>query len=93
MVRDLFKKTGKRKRAQASLEMSIALILAAMLMIGAAKIFVWLNGNMVLRQKRYEDTRVSAGSQPHQVIASLDGTDVASGAMSTQSDYPALNLF
>jgi len=51
-----------RRDGQASLEMTLAMIGALLLLFGALKVFIWINRRIVLRQQRYEATRVVAGS-------------------------------
>ena len=51
-----------RNKAQASIEFSIAFALALLLMILSCNLFVWLNHNIVQRQREYELTRVTAAS-------------------------------
>ena len=92
MTRMFFKKAGRGTAGQATLELSVALILSAMLLVAAAKIFVWLNGSMVVRQRMYEETRVSAGQQTENKLVDLGSTSVPSTVMSHESDYPTLNI-
>ncbi len=47
---------------QATLELTVALIVIMMLLVAAVRTFVWLNEGMVARQVSYENTRVAAGS-------------------------------
>ncbi len=91
MTRVFFRRSGRGVHGQATLELSVALILSMMLLVAAAKIFVWLNGSMVKRQKMYEETRVDAGRQTQEQVLSLDGT-VSNSVMSHESDYPELNI-
>ena len=51
-----------KKNAQSSMEVSAALIAVFILVIGSARIFSWVNKRMVMRQQKYESTRVAAGS-------------------------------
>ena len=46
---------------QASLEVTVALIGALLLLFGSLKIFLWLNDRLVRRQQAYESTRAAAG--------------------------------
>lgn len=91
MTRVFFRRQGRGIYGQATLELSVALILSMMLLVAAAKIFVWLNGSMVVRQRMYEETRASAGRQTQEKVLYLDGT-VSNSVMSHESDYPALNI-
>ena len=47
--------------AQASLEMTVAMIGAILLLFGSLKLFLWLNERLVTRHQHYEATRVSGG--------------------------------
>ncbi|MFH0940744.1 MAG: hypothetical protein V1840_02685 [Candidatus Omnitrophota bacterium] len=47
---------------QATLELTVALILIVILLMAGVKVFLWLNEGLVLRQVSYENTRVAAGS-------------------------------
>lgn len=49
-------------RAQASLEMTVALIGMILLLFGSLKLFLWLNERLVTRHQNYEATRVSGGA-------------------------------
>jgi hypothetical protein len=57
---------------QATLELTVALILVMLLLVASVRIFVWLNEGMVARQASYEDTRVKAGSTPFQAVSLSD---------------------
>lgn len=95
-------------RAQATVEMAIALVLSMVLLVGAAKIFVWLNGRMATRQRIYEETRVNAASEPmtgwgpdripntgddYRDARIIESQDLTVGPIMDESDYPALNIF
>lgn len=45
--------------AQATLELTVSLIVCVILLLGAAKIFVWINKSMVERQQAYRNTRAA----------------------------------
>ena len=49
-------------RGEASMEMTLALIGALLLLFGSVKIFLWLNERAVVRQQNYEATRLQAAS-------------------------------
>ena len=49
-------------RAQASLEMTVALMGAILLLFGSLKVFLWMTERLVIRHQHYEDTRESAAS-------------------------------
>ena len=93
MCERIFRIEERRRQAQATVEMAVALILSVVLLVAAAKIFVWLNGSTVLRQKMYEETRVAAGSQVLTVITDLNDPSQTGGVMTDDANYPALNLF
>lgn len=46
-----------RIKAQVTLELTISLIICLILLVGATKIFVWLNQIMVERQQAYQNIR------------------------------------
>lgn len=52
----------KKNQAQASIEFSLAFVTAILFLLLSCNLFVWLNHNIVQRQKRYEETRIVAGS-------------------------------
>ena len=49
-------------RAQASLEMTLAMTGALLLLLGSFKVWLWINERLVRRQQYYNCTRVAAGS-------------------------------
>ena len=55
----------------------MALLLVMILLVASIRIFVWLNERIVIRQVRYEDTRIAAGSTTHENIflGDLDNVD------------------
>ncbi len=53
---------------QATLELSVALIVVMILLVAIVRTFVWFNEKLVKRQAGYESTRVAAGSAPHKDI-------------------------
>ncbi len=55
--------TGRFSLGQASLELSVALIVVAMLLIAMVRIFIWVNGGLIRRQVGYQAGRVAAGSE------------------------------
>ncbi len=60
---------GRPSRGQATLELTVALILIVILLMAGVKVFLWLNEGIVLRQVSYENTRVEAGSTaPENVV-------------------------
>ena len=51
-----------RRKGQASLEMTLALLGAMLLMLAGFKVCLWAWERVVTRQQYYESTRVAAGS-------------------------------
>lgn len=49
-------------QAQASIEFSIAFVLAIIFLVITCNLFVWLNHNTVQRQRGYEDSRKEAAN-------------------------------
>lgn len=50
---------------QASIEMTVAMIGALLLLFAAVKMFLWFSERLVTRQQRYEQSRpAAAGSEP-----------------------------
>ena len=54
--------TDEPTRGQASLEMTVALMGAILLLLGSLKVFLWTAERLITRQQNYEATRVEAGS-------------------------------
>jgi len=73
------------KKAQATLEMTLALMIVLILFFGTIKIFVWFASRIVQRQEDYEEIseRVAAGSIQKD----------ESGVYVDESDYPPLDIF
>jgi len=85
-----------KETAQATLELTAALILLMLLLVGATKIFMWLSGLVVHRQVVYENSRVSAADQSTWNVAVTDLSDVNQTTGVGEPDdstYPALNVF
>ena len=51
-----------KRKAQVSLELAMAMIGVAILLLGCINTFVWLNKVMVVRQNYYEKSRDDAAS-------------------------------
>ncbi len=83
---------GFSRDGQSTLEMSAALVLLLLLLVGSVRIFVWLNERMVARQIDYEHTTVRAGNT---ALGAVDINDQAAtnGLQVDESAYPALNVF
>ncbi|MFC1708480.1 hypothetical protein ACFL2J_00270 [Candidatus Omnitrophota bacterium] len=75
-------KIRRKAKAQASLETTLALICVMILLVAVLKLFFWLTESMIVRQKDFESSRVSAGSIP------AGGT----GAYIDESDYLQLDI-
>lgn len=56
-------------RGQASLEMTIALVGALILLFGSLKVLLWSVERVTARQQAYEQSRVAAGSTPQVGVA------------------------
>jgi len=50
------------QRGQASLETTLAMLGALLLLLGSVKVYLWVNERLISRQQAYEATRVAAGS-------------------------------
>lgn len=48
---------------QASLELTLAMIGALILLFGSLKVFLWVNERIIARQIAYERSRVAAGTE------------------------------
>ncbi len=73
----------KYKRAQTSLETTLALICVLILLFGSIKIFIWFTSRIVHRQEDYELGRAAAG---------MIGED-REGVYVDESNYPPLDIF
>lgn len=93
-----------RETAQATLEMTAALILLMLFLVGATKIFMWLAGRVVHRQVVYENSRVSAADNTTWNVSVPDLSDVNLKGVQEPNEteegnnespyyYPALNVF
>lgn len=80
------------RAGQASLEITISMACALLLLLGSFKVVLWLNERLITRQQAYEKTRKAAGQQSlgaamkGQIIWN-DPTQVASGAHSNDPCY------
>jgi len=75
------------------MEMTAALVVLMMLLVGAARVFVWLNERIAYRQYHYEDTRVQAGSAPFTEYVVLSNQEHIRGLEVNESSNPPLNIF
>lgn len=73
---------NSRSKGQGSLEMIVSLIGLVILLLGTVNIFIWINQRMVTRQKDYENSRISAGSDTSGNEIQVD-----------ESAYPKLDVF
>jgi len=78
---------------QSTLEMTAALVVLMILLVGAARIFVWLNERMAWRQTEYENTRVTAGSTAFTSYVDLNNAEHTRGVEINESSNPPLNIF
>lgn len=63
MDHPLLKMDGLRhKKGQGTLETTFVLIIALLLLGGILNIWLWANKQLVVRQKRYNESRVTAGT-------------------------------
>ena len=65
----LSQKGRSAQRGQASLEMTVAMIGALILLFGSFKVFLWINERIIGRQMSYEATRQAAGTHGSPGIA------------------------
>lgn len=85
----------KKPSAQVSLELAVAFIGIFLLLLGALKIFVWVNQRLVLRQEAYDATRVTAAGMEK----GLDGAEMEPGIRENwgnlvdDSKFPVLDIF
>jgi hypothetical protein len=87
------KASMSRLNGQSTLEMTAALIVLMILLVGAARIFVWLNERMAYRQYQYENTRVEAGSVPFTEGLNLMNAEHTRGIEIDESSNTPLNIF
>lgn len=52
----------KPLKAQASIEMTVAMFGTLLLLLGCFKVFLWVNTRLIQRQQAYEATRLQAGT-------------------------------
>jgi len=55
------------RKAQASVEMAVAIVSVLILFLGTILLFFWINQRLLLRQQAYEDTRESATNTTSEV--------------------------
>lgn len=53
---------NKADKGQASIEFTLAFVMALFFLVLTCRVFVWFNGNLLRRQIAYEKSRVEAGS-------------------------------
>ncbi len=71
------------RKAQATLETTLAFVCVLVLLLGAVRMFVWFTERITRRQEDYEATRVDAGD----IIVDQEGVIV------DESNYPPLDIF
>jgi hypothetical protein len=72
--KDMFRRVIKmNKRAQTSIEATLAFVCILVLLFGAVRIFIWFSERIAHRQEDYEAQRVQAGSQPPHGTFSIGG--------------------
>jgi len=81
----------EKRRAQVTLELAISFIGVFLLLLGAIKVFVWVNQRLVQRQVDYEDSRLISNADPN-LIKEVDESGNAKKADGTLK-YPRLNIF
>jgi hypothetical protein len=94
------------RSGQATLELTVALIFVMIFLVGAIRIFLWLNESIVNRQVDYEATRATAASTdftPMDVSQIQDDDSKTEAELaipgevlvdeSDKTRYPELNLF
>jgi hypothetical protein len=57
------KQTLNNLRGQVAIESTIAIIAIFIFLLGATQIFIWMNRNIVLRQKAYQRSRKNLGTE------------------------------
>ena len=83
-----------RETGQATLELTAALILLMLLLVGVTKIFMWLGGRLVHRQVLYENSRVRAADSSTWNVTVADLSQPINGVEEpNDSTYSALNVF
>lgn len=74
------------KKAQASLEMAVAVICVCVLLFGVFSIFMWVTNRIVTRQELYEGSRVLAAGkereEPHQPVLAI-----------LETSFPELHIY
>jgi hypothetical protein len=61
-MKNYFLKINNTILAQSTIEFAISLVLAVLFLFLSCNVFVWMNHNIVQRQKDYEATRLEAGN-------------------------------
>lgn len=92
---------NSRHKAQVALEAAIAISCVLILLLGALKIFLWINQRVVQRQEDYEATRISAGSVDPYTYKEDGGVSKEPNlavreeidTLMDESKYPKLDIF
>jgi len=80
----------RNNKAQASIEFSLAFVLALLFLFCTCNLFVWLNHNIVQRQIEYENTRIIAATSPE---AGPDSQGNSPGVLKGEGDPGYLNFY
>ena len=57
-------RAGFKTKAQSTLETTIALVAAVVLLLGITQVFVWLNTTVIKRQEAFRNSRTSRTPTP-----------------------------
>ena len=97
-----------KKNGQATIELSVALVILFTLLFGSLKIFLWINERIVQRQVTYEDDpqhggfygRVAAGSTDPVSVTLTPSENTPEPSLAIpgervpdESSYPKLHIF
>lgn len=83
------------RKGQASIEFSLAFIIAILFLVLTCRVFVWFSGNLLRRQLAYEGTRQDAGGGPVEKELFL-GIKIKTRGTPGRTDFyqtPKLDLF
>jgi hypothetical protein len=58
------------------MELAVAITCFLLLLLGAIRLFIWLNQTMVFRQEAYESTRVNATNATTEYQAMVDESGI-----------------
>lgn len=80
------------RSGQVTLELTAALIMVVLIVVGTVKIFVWLNDRMIRTQVEYENTRFDAGSAAMTAV-DINDENQTKGVETYVLNHTALNIF